>query len=101
MLPSISIANTTYKSHKGQLFLLRDFNTSKYTIPTNKIENITPDMPDITVTTIPMKTIKARYFINANKLDKALELLNEGIQQILIFLSVKILSASLFKTRKN
>ena len=79
MLPSISIANTTYKSHKGQLFLLRDFNTSKYTIPTNKIENITPDMPDITVTTIPMKTIKARYFINANKLDKALELLNEGI----------------------
>ena len=41
MLPSISIANTTYKSHKGQLFLLRDFNTSKYTIPTNKIENIT------------------------------------------------------------
>ena len=26
-----------------------------------------------------MKTIKARYFINANKLDKALELLNEGI----------------------
>ena len=36
-------------------------------------------MPDITVTTIPMKTIKARYFINANKLDKALELLNEGI----------------------
>ena len=79
MFPSISIANTTYKSHKGQLFLLRDFNTSKYTIPINKIENITPDMPDITVTTIPMKTIKARYFINANKLDKALELLNQGI----------------------
>ena len=79
MTPSVSITNTTYKSLKGQLFLLRDFNTSKYTIPISKIENLTPDLPNITVTTIPMKTIKARYFINANKLDKALKLLNEGI----------------------
>ena len=79
MTPSINITNTTYKSLKGQLFLLRDFNTSKYTIPISKIENLTPDLPNITVTTIPMKTIKARYFINANKLDKALKLLNEGI----------------------
>ena len=60
MTPSINITNTTYKSLKGQLFLLRDFNTSKYTIPINKIENITPDLPNITVTTIPMKTIKAK-----------------------------------------
>ena len=79
MIPSIFITNTTYQSLKGQLFLLRDFNTSKYSIPINKIDNITPDMPNITVTTIPMKTIKARYYINANKLDKALDLLNEGI----------------------
>ena len=79
MIPSIIISNTTYQSLKGQLFLLRDFNTSKYSIPINQIDNITPDLPNITVTTIPMKTIKARYYINANKLDKALELLNEGI----------------------
>jgi O-antigen ligase len=79
MIPSIAITNTTYKSLKGQLSLLRDFNSNKYSIPINKIDNITPDLPNITVTTIPMKTIKARYYINANKLDKALELLNEGI----------------------
>ena len=79
MIPSISITNTTYKSLKGQLFLLRDFNTSKYSIPINEIDNITPDLPNITVTTIPMKTIKARYYINAKKYDRALNLLNEGI----------------------
>lgn len=79
MIPSILITNTTYQSLKGQLFLLRDFNTSKYSIPISKIDNITPDLPNITVTTIPMKTIKARYYINANKFDKALELLNQGI----------------------
>ena len=79
MVPSIVTTYTTYESLKGQLFLLRDFNTSKYTIPINKIDDITPNLPNITVTTIPMKTIKARYYINANKLDKALELLNQGI----------------------
>ena len=79
MIPSISITNTTYKSLKGQLFLLRDFNTSKYSIPINEIDNITPDIPNVTVTTIPMKTIKARYYINAKKYDRALNLLNEGI----------------------
>ena len=79
MIPSIIITNTTYKSLKGQLFLLRDFNTSKYSIPINEIDDITPNLPNITVTTIPMKTIKARYYINANKYEKALNLLNEGI----------------------
>ena len=45
----------------------------------DKIDNITPDLPNITVTTIPMKSIKARYYFNAKKYDKAIQLLNEGI----------------------
>ena len=45
----------------------------------DKIDHITPDLPNITVTTIPMKSIKARYYFNAKKYDKALALLNEGI----------------------
>ena len=61
------------------MFLLRDFNSNKYSVTMDKIDNITPDIPNITVTTIPMKSIKARYYFNANKYDKALELLDEGI----------------------
>jgi len=79
MVFSTSITHTTYQSLKGQLFLLRDFNTSKYSITMDKIDRITPDLPNITVTTIPMKSIKARYYFNAKKYDKALALLNEGI----------------------
>ena len=79
MVFSTSITHTTYQSLKGQLFLLRDFNTSKYSITIDKIDHITPDLPNITVTTIPMKSIKARYYYNAKKYDKALALLNEGI----------------------
>ncbi len=78
MLPSISITHSTYESHKGQMFLLRDFNSSKFTIPMDKVDNITPDIPNITVTALPMKSIKARYYFENKKYDKALSLLNEG-----------------------
>jgi O-antigen ligase len=79
MIPSISITNTTYQSLKGQLFLLRDFNTNTFSVTMDKIDQITPELPNITVTTIPMKSIKARYYENAKKYDKALALLDEGV----------------------
>jgi hypothetical protein len=79
MLFSSKITYSTYQSLKGQMFLLRDFNSNKYSITMDKIDNITPDLPNITVTTIPMKSIKARYYFNAKKYDKAIELLNQGI----------------------
>ncbi len=78
MIPSIGITHTTYQSLKGQLFLLRDFNNSQYSVTMDKIDHITPEIPNITVTTIPMKSIKARYYFNAKKYDKALALLNDG-----------------------
>jgi len=79
MIPSIGITHTTYQSLKGQLFLLRDFNNNQYSVTMDKIDHITPELPNITVTTIPMKSIKARYYFNAKKYDKALALLNQGI----------------------
>lgn len=78
MIPSINISHDIYQSHKGQLVLLTDFNSNKYSIPLNKVDYVTPDIPNITVTTIPMETIKARYYMNAKKYDKALDLLNKG-----------------------
>ena len=78
MLPSISITHSTYESHKGQMFLLRDFNSSKFTVAMDKVDHITPDIPNITVTALPMKSIKARYYFENKKYDKALSLLNEG-----------------------
>ena len=72
MILSTNISYTTYQSLKGQMFLLRDFNSNKYSVSMDKIDNITPDIPNITVTTIPMKSIKARYYFNAKKYDLSL-----------------------------
>ena len=72
------VTNTVFKSLKGQMFLLQDFNSNQYNIPLNLVENIVPDIPNITVTTIPINSVKARYFFNANKYEKALRLIDNG-----------------------
>ena len=47
------------------MILLRDFNSNNFTVPINKIDNFVPEMPNITVTTIPLKSVKVRYYFNA------------------------------------
>ena len=78
LLPSLYVTNKVYESLKGQMFLLQDFNSNNYNVPLNQIDNIVPDMPNITVTTIPINSVKARYYVNAKKYDKALALLDRG-----------------------
>jgi len=78
LIPSLYVSNSVYKSLKGQMFLLQDFNTNKYTVPLDQVDDIVPDIPNITVTTIPLKSVKARYYVNAKKYDKALSLLEQG-----------------------
>ena len=60
------------------MFLLQDFNSNQYNLPINRVDNIVPDIPNITVTTIPINSVKARYYVNAKKYDKAIALLNQG-----------------------
>ena len=80
IVPSAYVTNLVYKSLKGQMFLLQDFNSNQYNLPINQLENIVPSIPNITVTTIPIKSIKARYYFKAKKYRKAIELIDEGIK---------------------
>ena len=43
----------------------------------SQIDNIVPDIPNVTVTTIPINSIKARYY-QLKKYDKVLELLDNS-----------------------
>ena len=78
LLPSFFITNSVYKSLKGQMFLLQDFNSNQYNIPLNQLGNVVPEIPNITVTTIPINSVKARYFVNAKQYDRALDLIRKG-----------------------
>ena len=78
LIPSIYVTNSVYNSLKGQMFLLQDFNSNQFNVPMNRIDNLVPEIPNITVTTIPINSIKARYYFNAKKYDKAIALLEQG-----------------------
>ena len=78
IISSTYVANSVYKSLKGQMFLLQDFNSNQFNVPMNQIETLVPEIPNITVTTIPINSIKARYYFNSGKYDKAITLLEKG-----------------------
>ena len=79
VLPSIYVTKQVYESLKGQMFLLQDFNSNQYNVPLNQVDTIVPDIPNITVTTIPINSVKARYYVNAKQYDKALALIEKGV----------------------
>ena len=73
LIPSLSITHQTYKAHISQMLILRDFNSDQFNIPLNQIESLVPSFPNVTVTTIPMDAIKARYYFQYGNYDKALK----------------------------
>ena len=73
LLPVFSMNYKVYKSQILQMTILRDFNAGQYSIPLNQIETLISTIPNVTVTTIPMDAIKARYYFQYKKYDKALE----------------------------
>ena len=99
LLPSIYVSNKVYESLKGQMFLLQDFNSNQFNVPLNQIDNLVPDIPNITVTTIPINSIKARYYFNANKYDEALALLDEGTSANPYLYYSEVLKSQIFQSR--
>jgi len=97
VLPSIYVTKQVYESLKGQMFLLQDFNSNQYNLPINRIDNIVPDIPNITVTTIPINSVKARYYVNAKKYDKAMALLDKGTSANPYLFYSEILKSQIFE----
>jgi len=99
LLPSLVVTNKVYESLKGQMFLLQDFNSNQFNVPLNQVDTIVPDMPNITVTTIPINSVKARYYVNAKQYDKALALLNKGTKANPYLYYSEILKSQIFQEK--
>ena len=99
VVPSIYVSNKVYESQKGQMFLLQDFNSNSFNIPLNQVETIVPDIPNITVTTIPINSVKARYFVNAKQYDKALSMLDKGTVANPYLYYSEILKSQIYKEK--
>ena len=99
VLPSIYVSNKVYESHKGQMYLLQDFNSNQYSLPLNRVDNVVPDIPNITVTTIPINSVKARYYVNAKKYDKAMALVEKGTKANPYLFYSELLKSQIFQAQ--
>ena len=98
-VPTLMNTNTVYKSHQAQMTILRDFNSNQYNIPLNQIESFVPTTPNITVTTIPMNAIKARYYFHYKKYDQALNQLQKAREQNPYLMYPELLSSQIYTAK--
>jgi len=67
----------SYFTYKRQIPLMADFNFGKYTIDIKEYEKIDFKWPNLSVTTIPLNAMIARYYEKENQYDKAINLLHK------------------------
>ena len=77
LLPVTYVSFLTYTSMKGQMILMREAN-SEAKEPLEVIAKLFPAIPNISVTTLPIESMKARYYYRDKKYDEALALLDKG-----------------------
>ncbi len=69
-----------YQSHSIMSFLMYDFNNDAYNVPYSMYSDFNDVTPNLTSTALPLKMLKARYFINIDSLDTAKDLLYKAIK---------------------
>ena len=91
----------SYNTYKKQIPLMADFNFGKYTIDVKEYEKIDFKWPSLSVTTIPLNSMIARYYENANEYEKAIEILHQtkNLNPYLGW-NEAVLAASYFDTKK-
>ena len=67
------IAFIVFSSFKAQYFLLSEFNNNTYNLSLDYTDNLNDLFPSVTVTTIPIRSIKAMYQLKKGNNDKAIE----------------------------
>jgi len=67
-----------YISSTQQYFLLGQFNANKFEVPLDEVEKYEMDYPNISATTMPMKTLKGLYYIKEERFDEAIKLFKDA-----------------------
>lgn len=74
LLASFYLNYRVFRSMEDQTILLYEFNSYQNKLPLETVEKFEDQLPNITVTTLPLKMLKARYYMRDSLVEKALSL---------------------------
>lgn len=69
-----------FNSFQNQVNLIEDLSNNTYEFDVESLLNKSYPYPSITVNSIPINTLEARYLINLNQIDEALRSIDEGLR---------------------
>lgn len=78
-LPLFFVAYQTNLSLRGQQVLLGEYNRGTFNHPLSQVDHVVPNIPNISVTTLPIVAMKGRYYAQHGQDEKALEMYRAGI----------------------
>ena len=81
IMGSIAVQLRSYKSAVQQLNLYVDYNKGDFDDPIEVIDNYIDDFPNITQTSMPIKALKAHYYVQNDRTDEAIEILKSGSEK--------------------
>ena len=67
-----------FNSSKDQFYFLGQFNANKFIMPIEEVEKMEMDYPNISGTTIPLKTFKAMFYLKNEEYQKAIDLYHQA-----------------------
>jgi len=68
-----------YISYIGQMEIVNDYNSGEYNLSYSIVDSLASDIPNVSVTVLPMQYLKARYLNHEKRYDEAIELLNKDV----------------------
>ena len=102
LLASIYSSFLFFQSAGHQTFLMYDFNNETYNVPYEIYgEKLNDNYPNLTLTSLPMKYIKAKYFIHIDSISKAKSLLYNSIKANPYIKGPELLLADIYFNEKK
>ena len=95
---TIYVSYNVYFSHKIQKDLLIDFNSGNYRESTTaRFNALNPNLPNLTITSIPIKHLLSRYYFLGGEYQKSLDLIDEGFKANPYFQLGNVLKSEYFE----
>lgn len=100
-LSSSIVSLKVLQSHSIQSFLMYDFNKDVYNVVYDQFSGFNDNIPNITSTALPMKFLKARYYLKIDSIFKAKRLLRDAIKANPFIKAPEEMLARIFLNEKN